>query len=218
MHPVDLLVAAANLALDDAGIAAHRVGGVLATPLSTFSTDDASQLVAERLGLPPGLRSVTGYTGAGPQQLMARACQAIIDGSADAVLIVGGIADASVRRARRLGTEPPAPPTSRWSQGTGAPVLRDVREDAHHRYHARIPEIAAGGGMPSAYFALIESSLAAGPGTARTPGIARPAAWRRSPTSPPAGPTLRGFRPGGRRTKSPLPPLTTGWWLSHTRN
>ncbi len=161
-HPVDLLVAAANLALADAGISASRLGGVLATPLSTYSTDDASQLVAERLGLSPGLRTVTGYTGAGPQQLMAQACQAIMDGHVDAVLIVGGIADASVRRARRLGIEPPAPPTSRWSQGAGAPVLRDVREAAHHRYHARIPEIAAGAGMPSSYFALVESSLSAG--------------------------------------------------------
>lgn len=152
-------MAAANLALEDAGIAAHRVGGVLATPLSTFSTDDASQLVAERLDLPPGLRTVTGYTGAGPQQLMAQACQAILDGQTDAVLIVGGIADASVRRARRLGVEPPAPPTSRWSQGAGAPVLRDVRPGSHGGYHPRIPEIAAGAGMPSAYFALVESSL-----------------------------------------------------------
>jgi acetyl-CoA C-acetyltransferase len=162
VHPVDLLEQAARLALADAGIPAHRVGGVLATPLSTYSTDDASELLAARLDLPPGLRAVTGYTGAGPQQLMAQACRAIIDGTVEAVLIVGGIADASVRRARRLGLQPPAPPTSRWSQGAGAPVLRDVREARHHKYHPNIPEIASGGGMPSAYFALVESSLSPG--------------------------------------------------------
>jgi acetyl-CoA C-acetyltransferase len=161
VHPVELLEAAARLALSDAGIPAHRIGGVLATPLSTYSEADPSLLLAERLGLAPGLRAVSGYSGAAPQRLIAQACRAIEEGTVDAVLVVGGIADASVRRARRQGIEPPAPPTSRWSQGTSAPVHNAVElgDDRHFR---RVPEMAAGAGMPSSYFALVESSLGAG--------------------------------------------------------
>jgi acetyl-CoA C-acetyltransferase len=160
VHPMELLEAAARLALDDAGIPAHRVGAVLATPLSVYSPDDPSLMLAERLDLPPGLRKVTGYTGAAPQHLIAQACQAIMDGETDAVLIVGGIADASVRRAVRAGVEPPAPPTSRWSQGSG-PMIDGLR-DSRHLYYSHVPEMAAGAGMPSAYFALVESALEAG--------------------------------------------------------
>lgn len=160
VHPMELLEAAARLALDDAGIPAHRVGAVLATPLSVYSPDDPSLMLAERLDLPPGLRKVTGYTGAAPQHLIAQACQAIMAGEMDAVLIVGGIADASVRRAVRAGVAPPAPPTSRWSQGSG-PML-DGLKDSRHLYYAHVPEMAAGAGMPSAYFALVESALEQG--------------------------------------------------------
>src|SRR3954470_22252640 len=79
VHPMELLEAAARIALDDAGIAPARVGGVLATPLSVYSPDDPSLLLASRLDLPAGLRTVTSYTGAAPQHLIAQACQAIYD-------------------------------------------------------------------------------------------------------------------------------------------
>jgi acetyl-CoA C-acetyltransferase len=157
VHPMELLEAAARMALDDAGITPARVGGVLATPLSVYSPDDPSLLLASRLGLQAGLRTVTSYTGAAPQHLIAQACQAIYDGEADAVLIVGGIADASVRRARRAGLPLPAPPTSRWSQGSAPPI--DGLKDSRHLYFPHVPEMAAGAGMPSAYFALVESAM-----------------------------------------------------------
>jgi acetyl-CoA C-acetyltransferase len=173
VHPMELLEAAARMALDDAGIAPARVGGVLATPLSVYSPDDPSLLLAGRLDLPAGLRTVTSYTGAAPQHLIAQACQAIYDGEADAVLIVGGIADASVRRARRAGLPLPAPPTSRWSQGSAPPI--DGLKDSRHLYFPHVPEMAAGAGMPSAYFALVESAME----TARQPGIS-PAEHRAS--------------------------------------
>jgi acetyl-CoA C-acetyltransferase len=160
VHPMELLEAAARLALGDAGIPEQRIGAVLATPLSVYSPDDPSLMLAERLELAPGVRKVTGYTGAAPQHLIAQACQAIIDGKLDAALIVGGIADASVRRAIRAGVAPPAPPTSRWSQGSG-PFL-DGLKDSRQLYYAHVPEMAAGAGMPSAYFALVESALERG--------------------------------------------------------
>jgi acetyl-CoA C-acetyltransferase len=160
VHPMELLEAAARIALDDAGISAARIGAVLATPLSVYSPDDPSLLLAARLDLAPGLRKVTSYTGAAPQRLIAQACQAISGGELDAVLIVGGIADASVRRARRAGLPLPAPPTSRWSQGSDPPI--DGLRDSRHLYFPHVPEMAAGAGMPSAYFALVESALEAG--------------------------------------------------------
>jgi acetyl-CoA C-acetyltransferase len=160
LHPADLLETAARIALADAGIPAARVDGVLATPLSVYSREDASVSIAARLGLRPGLRHVSSYSGAAPQQLIAQACRAILDGSADVILVAGGIADASVRNAHRLGIEPPAPPTSRWSQGSEQPMR--TYTDVRGEYSLYVPEMAAGAGLPSAYFALVESVLARG--------------------------------------------------------
>ncbi|MCB0996384.1 MAG: hypothetical protein KDB21_14910, partial [Acidimicrobiales bacterium] len=159
VHPVELLEDAARAALSDAGIAADRVDGVLSTPLSVFSTDDGAELVASRLGLAPGMRGESRYSGAGPQRLLQTACAAVADGSARAVLVVGGIADASVRRARRLGQEPPAPPTSVWSQGSAGTGEHRMREPS---WEGASAEGTSGAGMPSSYFALVESSLGGG--------------------------------------------------------
>ena len=117
-------------------------------------------MVAERLGIPAGVRQVSNYSGAAPQKLIAQACRAILAGETDAMLVVGGIADASVRRARDLGIAPPAPPTSHWSQGSAhSPDLPRRMAGAFTEY---TPEVAAGALMPSSYFALVESAFAAG--------------------------------------------------------
>lgn len=159
LHPVELIGQAARLALDEAGVAPDRVGGVLATPLTVFDTDNAAELVAERLGLAPGLRVESTYSGAAPQALLAQACREVAAGALDAVLVVGGIADASVRRARQKGVEPPAPPTSVWSQGSKGVDHQRVRQPA---WRSSSAEGAAGASLPSAIFALAESALAAG--------------------------------------------------------
>lgn len=116
-------------------------------------------MVAHSLEIPSGLRYVSGYSGAGPQQLLARACRAIEEGHTDTVLIVGGIADASVRRARQLGIKPLAPPTSPWSQGSSARAESPPLDRNDGGYLA---EVAAGAGLPVAYFALVESAMNAG--------------------------------------------------------
>jgi acetyl-CoA C-acetyltransferase len=159
VHPVELLAAAASAALADAGIEARRVGAVYATPLSIFTEDDAGVLVGDRLGLPPGPRVESSYSGAAPQRLLAEAYRAVAEGSVDAALVVGGIADASVRRARELGIDPPAPPTSMWSQGSGG--VRDVRLRAPS-WDGFSAEGASGASLPVHFFALVESSLGGG--------------------------------------------------------
>lgn len=158
-HPAELMAEAAAAALADAGVTPHQVDGVLSTPMSLFDTVSGAELVAAALELPPGVRGESAYSGAGPQRLVQQACRAVAEGSARAVLVVGGIADASVRRARRLGVEPPAPPTAMWSQGS------DGTADLTPSDPGRIgscAEVTSGAVMPTHFFALVESSLHAG--------------------------------------------------------
>src|ERR1700722_7211157 len=121
LHPADLLEIAARRALDDAGAAvAESIEAVYSSPISVFSDMSGSAMVADRLGLMAGPRVVDpGYSGTGPLVLMDQACRAIADGHLDAALILGGVADASVRRARARGEEPPAPPGMPLSLGSG---------------------------------------------------------------------------------------------------
>jgi acetyl-CoA C-acetyltransferase len=159
VHPVVLLEDAARAAFDDAGAdpTAH-IGAVYSAPLSVFSEEHGGAMVAARLGLPDGIREQSNYSGAGPQRLLALACDAITRGDIDAALLVGGVADASVRRARERGDEAPAPPTSVWSQGSaGTGSLERVLK----RDWPFSAEQGSGAGMPSSYFALVESALAA---------------------------------------------------------
>jgi len=163
VHPVELLEDAVRRGIDDAGAdLSPHVGMVLSSPLSVFSEDDGGALVAERLGIPAGERIQAGYSGAGPQRNLARACQAVASGDVEAALIVGGIADASVRNARRLGVEPPAPPTSVWSQGSDrqASELAQLERLPKYRNHPVMAEALAGAVMPVNMFALVESALA----------------------------------------------------------
>lgn len=166
-HPVDLMDDAVRLALADAGAAdtllAH-VGAVFSTPLSVFTDDDGGAMVAERLGLPPGRRERSGYSGAGPQRLLAAAGRAIAAGEIDAAVIVGGVAESSVRAARAAGIEAVAPPTSTWSQGSAATLPRSgLAETYAARFRAQPPSAEGGAGVkaPVAIFALIESAIAA---------------------------------------------------------
>ncbi len=162
VHPIELIEAAARSALADAGVAASRIGAIFATPLSTYSRENPTELLADRLAIGPGLRAVSSYSGAAPQKLMAQACEAVATGTVEAALIIGGIGDASVRRALRRGIEPPAPPTSRWSQGTSGRATEGLVRTMGGGYPRYVPEIAAGADLPNAYFALVESALAAG--------------------------------------------------------
>lgn len=171
VHPITLIEEAARAALDEAGIDASHIGGVWSPPLSIFSEEDGASMLAERLDLPPGARHRSGYSGAGPLTQLSEACAAIAAGDMVAALVAGGIADASVRRARRRGIEPPAPPTSIWSQGSDGPGEHNIDRRRWERGWAA--EVGAGCAMPSSLFAVVESTLAVQAG--RTPDEQR--AW-----------------------------------------
>ncbi len=164
VHPVELIVEAARSAFADAGTDLRdRIGAVYSAPLSVFSEARGADLVAEQLGFGVGQRHQSSYSGAGPQHHLGHAASEIAAGRLDAALIVGGIADSSVRAARSRGIEPPSPPTSVWSQGSegvGSDLTR-VLGTWHRPYSA---EGAAGAQMPSSYFAVLASALAAAAG------------------------------------------------------
>ena len=180
-HPVDLIEDAVRLAVADAGAdPLPHVGLVLSSPLSVFSDDDGGAMVADRLGIPPGRSVQTTYSGAGPHKLLAEACRAIASGEVEAALIVGGIADSSVRNARLRGLPDPAKPTSVWSQGSDGATREDAEADLKRleRYRATRPQAEGGAGiaMPVSIFALVESAMAAASG--RTPDQQREALGR----------------------------------------
>jgi acetyl-CoA C-acetyltransferase len=161
--PLDLIEAATRAAVDDAGVdlLAH-VGAVLCPPSSVMVVDeDVPAALAARLGLAAGIRRQSAYSGAAPQELVAQAAEAIADGRIEAALIAGGIADASVRRARARGLEPPAPPTAPWSQGSAAAAAPATPPPRPRGYAG---ELAAGVFEPVASFAMAESVLAAAAG------------------------------------------------------
>lgn len=173
VHPVELIAEAVEAAVADSGVGRavlDAVGKVYATPLSVFSTDDAPSALVERFGLDVRDTHESRYSGASPQRMLADAGRAILAGELEAALIVGGVAEASVRRARMLGLDPPAPPTAMWSQGsTGDRGERRMREG--YRPSGRIAEFHTGGQMPVHLFSMLESAFAAAAG--RTPSAHR---------------------------------------------
>lgn len=166
VHPVELIAEAVDAAVADAGVDRRlldAVGRVLATPLSVFNEDDAARMVVERFALDGCDTFESRYSGASPQRMLSDACRRIADGEMDAALIVGGVAEASVKRARRLGIEPPAPPTAMWSQGSsGDRGERRIREG--YRPGTRFAEMHTGGQLPVHMFSMLESAFATSAG------------------------------------------------------
>jgi acetyl-CoA C-acetyltransferase len=160
LHPGDLLEEAARRALADAGGGFESfIGAVYSSPLSAFGDLNGAELVAERLHLGAGPRIVDpGFSGTGPLHLLDEACARIAEGSLEAALIVGAVADASVRRARARGEDPPAPPAMPLSLGSdGTTGSGRVRATSSGAITA---EAAAGVSIPAAHFALAESRIA----------------------------------------------------------
>lgn len=149
MEAVDLMAAAARAAADDAGapgLLAH-VDTVM-VPTGTWRYADAGRLVAQRIGAERA-RTVRSELGVLQTTLLRRACEAIADGRADVVLVVGGEAKYRDLEAKRSGT--PAPNT----EDTGAEPDEVLRPHSLIVNHA---EISAGLISAVAQYALIEQA------------------------------------------------------------
>lgn len=153
LEPMDLMVDAARRALDDAGgRIGRRVGLIDAVNFVSFSYANPPKTLADRLGLEYVRGEYTSVGGNTPQWLVARACDAIVSGEVDAVLIAGGEALASTLRARKQGVkldrgDPDSEP--------GCPTIGDERPGAGPL------EMAAGLIPPAHLYPLFESVLAA---------------------------------------------------------
>jgi len=166
LHPMELVESATRLALEDSGGGLlATLDGIYTTPVSVFSPTSSAEELAVRLGVRPVTLVESRYTGSAPQEMMAAACGEIAGGRIRSAVVAGGIADASIRRARERGVAPPAPPTSAWSQGSQRPgELALTRQPRFGSFDGPPGERAAGLSIPVGHFAMIESALAAAAG------------------------------------------------------
>jgi acetyl-CoA C-acetyltransferase len=151
--PIDLMCAATDAALDDAGggvrrSLASRIATV-AVPEGNWGYGDPGRRVADRIGLraPRTIRVEIGV----PQHAPIRAAiEGIAAGSIEAALVVGGEAKASQLARQRAGG------TSTWTEADGAEA------DEHWWPSGEImaePEISAGIWAPVEQYACIDAAL-----------------------------------------------------------
>ena len=158
ISPLDGIEAAVHAAVEDGGRSAlEHVGTLYLAPPWIHGSDDAATELGERLGLRPGKRHVGLFSGSTPLELLGLACAEISDGELDSAIIAGGVADASVMRARKRDLEPPSCMSADWTW------------DASTR--KRTAETTAGLNSAGANFAMAESQLAFRAG--RTPAEQR---------------------------------------------
>lgn len=164
--PTGLTVTAVTRAEDDAGVGLRdRIDLVCCTPSSVYTEAHPADLLADALGLAPGGRSMSTFSGAGPLKLLADAALAVTTGGARVALVAGAIADASVKRAARRGVTLDVTPAAPWSQGSrGGADRTPVDRPEHDRRAFAGAETAAGLTSPGEIFALLESCFAADAG------------------------------------------------------
>lgn len=103
--PIDLMVRAVTGAIADAGAAIASADEL--TVVRSLSTRDRNpaQAVARRAGLAAGRHGLTPHGGNSPQRLVNDAATRIAAGELDCVVLTGGEAARSKRRARAAGAE-----------------------------------------------------------------------------------------------------------------
>ncbi len=148
--PIDLMVAAIEAAAADCGqpsVVARA--DLVAVPRGTWEHADPGRLLATRLGAPDA-RSLLADVGILQTTLMARACRALGAG-AEVVVVAGGEAAASARRAGKQTA--PKPGTGTTDDATPDEVL------SPHGMIISPLEIGRGFWTPAHQYALIERAL-----------------------------------------------------------
>jgi acetyl-CoA C-acetyltransferase len=152
-EPLELMEDALRAAAEDAGapqLLAAADGIAVCQGLTAYANPAA--WLAARFGA--RAESVLGtISGTTSQQLVADAARAIAAGRRDIVLIAGGEAEHSARRARRAGAEP------RRTRAEGPPVDRTIGVAMTAAEWRGRPDGQSGLGSPAACVALFETAL-----------------------------------------------------------
>jgi acetyl-CoA C-acetyltransferase len=153
LEPVAMMAAAARLAAEDAGAgvallqAADRVAAV---NVFCFPYGNVPRLLAEAIGAHPAEEIYTTIGGNTPQAMVNLLAGRIAAGQADVVVLAGGEAMRTVRRAYAKKVRLP------WGGGDGTPaVVGDPRDGTSPH------EIAHGLLLPTAVYPLFENALRA---------------------------------------------------------
>jgi acetyl-CoA C-acetyltransferase len=175
-EPVALIARALRRAGEDSGAGERllrRADSVRCVPVLGWQYQDAAALVAEDLGVHPRETAQSAAIGGdGPQVLVNDTARAIVAGELDVALLGGGEAIASLRSIQRSGRDP------LWRRQPQS--MRPTRQLGRRRSPTNQAETAAGLAPPVFMYALIESAVRAGNGSARDAHLARIAAlWSR---------------------------------------
>jgi len=187
-EPLALMAEAAERAAEDAG--APRLLAALDSirvPRGVWDYANPAALLRERFGVPGAETGLAAVSGTMVQHMITDAALQIGAGKRDAVLVVGGEAERSKRRAARRGT------TLRWTEQTGPEP--DCRYGGNASDVSQ-QEVDVGLRQPAAIFSLYENAMRAARGEAMDAhrariselwaGFARvaadnPFAWTREP-------------------------------------
>jgi acetyl-CoA C-acetyltransferase len=150
VEAVELMVAAARAAADDAGTRAALASvGRVCVPEGTWAYADAGRLVADRIGV-PSATTVVADVGVTQQELIADALVSIAGGGCEVALVVGGEARYRALRARLAGVDVPetTQPEGMAPDHTMAPGSLGIAD----------LELVRNAVTPSTAYALIESA------------------------------------------------------------
>jgi len=159
--PLDLMVAAAERALKDAGAPlVGRLESIGVTNCISWAAPDPARALAEALGAAPGETVTTHTSGTGPLDLLRDACLRIADGSLRVALLAGAEAVKALQDGRYPGG-PEQPPGT-----TPSRVLGVDRMPTHPG------EEAAGLYQPVQFYPLFENALRTAAGRDRETHLA----------------------------------------------
>ncbi len=151
-HVLDMLEEVARAADADAGgRALERVGAVQEVAQISWRSPAPATLLAKRLGIDVPERMVSTIGGSTPQTLMNQACDRIVAGELDGVLIAGCEAFDSVRRATKGGASD--------DRGRSDPLEPD-QSMGDDRSPVCPEELAAGIVAPATIYPMFEQALA----------------------------------------------------------
>ncbi|MEM9254882.1 MAG: acetyl-CoA acetyltransferase [Pseudomonadota bacterium] len=149
-EPVALMEQALRDAASDAGCDELLEGAQeIMVPASLWGYSDPARLLAEAVGASVA-RTLFAEIGVSQQHVLDLACQRIVQGDAEIVLVAGGEARYRAQCAKRVGEE---------AAETQQP---DTEPDVRLRPEAELwseVESAAGLGMPVGYYAIMDSAL-----------------------------------------------------------